>query len=75
LSGTTVKDLLIGKPAQSELKKSIIQDGRVPQAGPPGKNVPTAPTTQQLGAMAAGTDPNAVTDSGMAFGGGGLTGA
>jgi hypothetical protein len=77
LSGTTVKDLLIGKPAQSELKLSTIQDGRVPQAGPPGKNVPPAPafSTQQLGAMAAGTDPNAVTDSGMAFGGGGLTGA
>jgi hypothetical protein len=47
----------------------------VPQASPPAQNVPTAPTTQQLGAMAAGTDPNAVTDSGMAFGGGGLTGA
>jgi hypothetical protein len=25
--------------------------------------------------MAAGTDPNAVNDQGMAFGGGGLTGA
>jgi hypothetical protein len=38
LSGTTVKDLLIGKPAQEGLKPR--QDGRVPQtqpakAGPP----------------------------------------
>ena len=75
LSGTTVADLLIGKSPQSELKETFIQDGRVPQASPPAQNVPTALTTQQLGAMAAGTDPNAVTDSGMAFGGGGLTGA
>jgi hypothetical protein len=45
LSGTTVKDLLIGKPAQSELKLSTIQDGRVPQSSPPSKNPPPAPVT------------------------------
>ena len=33
LSGTTVKDLLIGKPAQSGLQ--LRQDGRVPTATPP----------------------------------------
>jgi hypothetical protein len=32
LSGTTVKDLLIGKPAQAGLKP--LQDGRVPQTQP-----------------------------------------
>lgn len=39
LSGTTAKDLLIGKPAQAGLKPS--QDGRVPQAQP--AKVGTAP--------------------------------
>jgi len=49
LSGATVKDLLIGKPAQSELKLSTIQDGRVPQANPPGGNPPPAPVTGVTG--------------------------
>ena len=40
LSGTTVADLLIGKPAQSELKQSVLQSGRVPQATPPASNIP-----------------------------------
>jgi len=66
LSGTTVKDLLIGQAAQSGLQPQ--QDGRVTQSTPPGKKIPTAPSA----AIAAGTDPNAVNDQGMAFGGGGL---
>jgi len=41
LSGTTAKDLLIGKTAQSRLQPQ--QDGRVPSATPPGNNVPPAP--------------------------------
>jgi hypothetical protein len=43
LSGTTVADLLIGKPAQSELKQSVLQSGRVTQATPPASNIPPAP--------------------------------
>jgi len=42
LSGTTVKDLLIGKSAQSRLQPR--QDGRVPSATPPGTNIPPAPS-------------------------------
>jgi len=43
LSGTTVADLLIGKPAQSELKQSVLQSGRVTQATPPASNIPPGP--------------------------------
>jgi hypothetical protein len=49
LSGTTVKDLLIGKTAQSGLQPQ--QDGRVPQSTPPADKIPPAPPssdTQQL---------------------------
>ena len=41
LSGTTVKDLLIGNSAQSGLQPQ--QDGRVPRTIPPGSNIPPAP--------------------------------
>ena len=41
LSGTTVKDLLIGKTAQSVLQPQ--QGGRVTQSTPPGSNISTAP--------------------------------
>ena len=39
LAGTTVKDLLIGKSAQSRLQ----QEGRVPTSTPSGSNIPPAP--------------------------------
>jgi hypothetical protein len=64
MTGQTVNQLLNGKPITTQ---NTAPDGR--------RDKPTPPTTQQLGAMAAGTDPNAVNDQGMAFGGGGLTGA
>ena len=70
LSGTTVKDLLIGKAAQSELKKTTIQDGRVPQAGPPGKNKPLAPALvvpPTLSSIATGVDNPLATTGGMDF--------
>jgi hypothetical protein len=67
LSGTTVKDLLIGQTAQSGLQPQ--QDGRVTQSTP--VLVKDLPMKEQA-AIAAGTDPNAVNDQGMAFGGGGL---
>ena len=70
LSGTTVKDLLIGKAAQSELKESFIQDGRVPQAGPPGKNKPLAPALvvpPTLSSIATGVDNPLATTGGMDF--------
>ena len=68
LSGTTVKNLLIGKPAQSELKLSTIQDGRVPQAGPPGKNVPPAPVVPPtLSSIVTGQDNPLATTGGMDF--------
>ena len=46
LSGTTVKQILVGNAAQAGL--TPLQDGRVPQATPPGNNIPPAPATQQL---------------------------
>jgi hypothetical protein len=70
LSGTTVKDLLIGKPAQSELKLSTIQDGRVPQARPPGGNPPPSPITPQpvsLSSLVTGQDNPLLTPGGMDF--------
>jgi hypothetical protein len=68
LSGTTVKDLLIGKPAQSELKLSTIQDGRVPQSGPPAKKVPPAPVVPPtLSSIVTGQDNPLATTGGMDF--------
>ena len=52
LSGTTAKDLLIGKPAQAGLKP--LQDGRVPQAQP--AKVGTAPAADN-------TDPGVNSDN------------
>ena len=45
-------------PSQSSQRPTLVQDLPI----------------QQQAAIAAGTDPNAVTESGMAFGGGGLSG-
>jgi hypothetical protein len=44
LSGSTVKDLLIGKPAQAGLKP--LQDGRQPTALP--QNPPTGPAPAEI---------------------------
>jgi hypothetical protein len=52
LSGTTAKDLLIGKPAQAGLKP--LQDGRVPQTQP--AKVGTAPAADN-------TDPGVNSDN------------
>ena len=68
LSGTTVKDLLIGKAAQSELKLSVLQDGRVPQATPPASNISTGnPELDITGSLA--TTGIAATTLPYAFGG------
>ena len=68
LSGTTVKDLLIGKAAQSELKLSVLQDGRVPQATPPASNISTGnPELDTTGSLA--TTGIAATTLPYAFGG------
>jgi hypothetical protein len=76
LAGQTVLQLLQGGPLPATASApSVASEGRV--SAP---TLPSAPqrvsdlTTQQQGAIAAGTDPSAVTDSGMAFGGGGLSG-
>jgi hypothetical protein len=45
LSGTTVKDLLIGKPAQAGLKP--LQDGRPTKTQP--QNPPTGPAPSNTG--------------------------
>ncbi len=77
LSGETIGDILIGKPVGT-VYPTADPGARVttptpvtPQTSP---LVSTLPKNEQA-AIAAGTDPNAVTDQGMAFGGGGLTGA
>jgi hypothetical protein len=59
LSGTTVKDLLIGKPAQAGLKP--LQDGRQPTALP--QNPPTGPApTEILTNTGAGVNDNGSLD-------------
>lgn len=63
VSGATVKDLLTKGSTPPEVSPA---DGR--------KTVGELPMKQQA-AIAAGTDYNLVNDDGMAFGGGGLTGA
>jgi hypothetical protein len=67
MTGQTVEQLLTGSPVQTAANTT----------SPGERKTTTAPQTQlmptkQQAAIAAGTDPNTVTDSGMAFGGGGL---
>jgi hypothetical protein len=70
MTGQTVNQLLNGKPITV---KNTATDGRNDKPAPPVlvKDL----SMKQQAAIAAGTDPNAVNDQGMAFGGGGLTGA
>ena len=70
LLGITVNQLLNGKPITTQ---NTATDGRNTNPSPPllVKDL----SMKQQAAIAAGTDPNAVNDQGMAFGGGGLTGA
>ena len=66
LSGTTVKDLLIGKTAQSGLTPQ--QDGRVTQTTPPPKKIPPAPTVPAtLSSIVTGQDNPLATTGGMDF--------
>jgi regulator of replication initiation timing len=78
ISGGTVKDLLTKGVVLADVSPA---DGRkttsapaTPAAPAPAAKVSDLPVKQQA-AIAAGTDYNLVTDDGMAFGGGGLTGA
>jgi hypothetical protein len=75
LTGETVQDILVGNPVgtQAPVSPGERQASPTPttSAPKPGPTVGTLPIKQQA-AIAAGTDPNAVTDGGMAFGGGGL---
>ena len=70
MTGATVDQLLNGKPIT--VKNTADPGTRTTTPVPP--YVSTLPMKEQA-AIAAGTDPNAVNDQGMAFGGGGLTGA
>ena len=78
LAGTTVSQLLQGGPLATTTTTNTKVEGRTSRPKP-NQGTPTVvkalvadlPINQQA-AIAAGTDPNAVTDSGMAFGGGGL---
>jgi hypothetical protein len=72
MTGQTVNQLLNGKPITNQ---NTASDGRNDKPTPPPKPVlvKDLPMKQQA-AIAAGTDPNAVNDQGMAFGGGGLSG-
>lgn len=62
LTGQTVGQVLSGS---GSTVGTPVSDGRE-------ATVQAAPATKQQAAIAAGTDPNAITDQGMAFGGGGL---
>jgi len=70
MTGQTVNQLLNGNPITTQ---NTAPDGRKDKPAPPVlvKDL----SMKQQAAIAAGTDPNAVNDQGMAFGGGGLTGA
>jgi len=76
LVGETVTDILVGKPVGTQYATTAGERESTPTPAP--TQPAPAPTTvadlpmKQQAAIAAGTDPNAVTDSGMAFGGGGL---
>jgi hypothetical protein len=70
MTGQTVNQLLNGKPITTQ---NTAPDGRNDNPAPP--VLVRDLSMKQQAAIAAGTDPNAVNDQGMAFGGGGLTGA
>lgn len=67
LIGETVGDVLVGKPVGT---KYPTEDGRQDSPAPKSASLSPAPVPSTVAAV--GTDPNAITDSGMAFGGGGL---
>jgi hypothetical protein len=71
-TGATVNDILVGAVVQQTASQAAGDKTRnnVPiKSEPP----PAASTVdKQQAAIAAGTDPNAINDQGMAFGGGGL---
>jgi hypothetical protein len=74
LAGQTVSQLLVGGGNNSATTTAPVTEGRKTTPSPARVSTPTVadlPMREQA-AIAAGTDPNAVTDSGMAFGGGGL---
>lgn len=75
LIGETVGDILIGKPVGTQYPSSPGERGSSPSpettSPAPGPAVGEL-TTQEQSAIVAGTDQYGVTDSGMAFGGGGL---
>jgi hypothetical protein len=79
LMGETVSQVLVGKPVGTQYP---ADDGRTTSPNPPATISTTSPAAfsnsaspQQVAAAAAtGTDPNAATDTGMAFGVGGLSG-
>jgi hypothetical protein len=74
MTGQTVDQLLNGSPittARNTTEPGERKTTPEPQTQTKPLKVADLPMQQQA-AIAAGTDPNAVTDSGMAFGGGGL---
>jgi len=71
-TGATVNDILVGAVVQQTASQAAgdkTRNDKPIKSEPP----PAASTVdKQQAAIAAGTDPNAVNDQGMAFGGGGL---
>ena len=74
LAGQTVGQILQGGPAPqpAATNRGERQASPSPDQGKPKVVTVSDLPMKQQAAIAAGTDPNAVTDSGMAFGGGGL---
>lgn len=75
LAGQTVAQILQGGPLPTTTIASSSPGERVETPTPARVSTPARIadlTLQQQAAIAAGTDPNAVTEQGMAFGGGGL---
>lgn len=74
LVGNTVEQILLGKPVGTQYPATpgerVSTPTPTPQAPTP-TSVADLPMKQQA-AIAAGTDPNTVSDDGVAFGGGGL---
>ena len=79
LVGTTVSDILSGNGAgAAEVSPDDSKRSSTDNVPSPAPSTSTSVigdlSTNQQTAISAGTDPYAVTDSGMAFGGGGLSG-
>jgi hypothetical protein len=68
MTGQTVEQLLNGSPVAS----GVASDKGTRKTKPEPPQKVSDLSMQQQAAIAAGTDPNAVNDQGMAFGGGGL---